>query len=118
MPMLSAARSSYHATSSDTDLLYVALSDFARHLLQLQREGCTNEFPAIAQAIEHLHIEGDPYVREAATIGLLEGIQNVWANEGVNPKLFSSYLLPVSLKRWGSLCDFWAGKTKSIGENL
>jgi hypothetical protein len=94
------------------------LGDFARHLLQLHRQQQTDVFPAVAQVIERLHVEGDHYVREAATIGLLEAIQNVWRNEGTDPELFVPHLLPESARWWQSLNDFWSGKSKFVGEGL
>lgn len=118
MPLLIGACPSYNAPAEDQHLLHVALGDFARHLLQLQQQGPTEEFPAVARAIERLHIEGDRYVRKAATIGLLEEIQNVWANNGTDPELFLHHLLPVSARWWRSLNDFWSGKSKFVGEGL
>ena len=118
MPLLMEACPSYRPPAEDQDLLYVALGNFVRHLLQLQRQSRTLEFPEVARAIERLHVEGDHYVREAATIGLLEGIQNVWTNEGTDPELFVCHLLPVSDKWWQSLNDFWNGKSKFVGEGL
>ena len=72
----------------------------------------------MARVIEELHLDGDAYVREATTIGLLEGIQNVWSNANVDPELFAPYLLPESARWWRSLNDFWAGKSKFVGEGL
>ena len=118
MPLLMEACPSHRPTAEDHDLLYAALGDFAHHLLQLQQQSRTQEFPEVARVIERLHIEGDHYVREAATIGLLEGIQNVWANEATDPELFVRHLLPVSAKWWQSLNDFWSGKSKFVGEGL
>lgn len=100
------------------EIPYLVLGDFVRHLLRLHQQHETAGFPAVAQVIERLHIEGEHYVREAATIGLLEGIQNVWGNEGTDPELFVQHLLPVSAKWWQSLNDFWAGKSKFVGEGL
>jgi hypothetical protein len=57
-------------------------------------------------------------VREAATIGLLEGIQNVWSNNDVDPELFVVHLLPESAKWWLNLNDFWSGKARFIGDGL
>jgi len=82
------------------DLIYLALGDLARHLLKLHQQGRTEELGNVARVIERLHLEGDPFVREAATIGLLEGIQNNWGHAGVDPELFASYLLPESAKWW------------------
>src|SRR5262245_37547215 len=115
IPVLMEACPSYRLPAEDADLLYVTLGDFARHLLQLQRQGRTAEFSSVARAIERLHVEGDHSVREVATIGLLEGIQNVWGNEAES---FVQHLLPVSAKWWQSLNDFWSGKSKFVGEGL
>jgi hypothetical protein len=108
----------HYAENGKEILYYVALGDFARHLLELYQQHQTETFPEVARAIEQLHIEGDHYVREAATIGLLEGIQNVWGNNDVDPEHFFRYLLPTSAKWWQSLNDFWNGKSKSVGEGL
>ena len=96
-------------------MLYVDLGEFAHHLVELHKANQTNEFPAIFEVIERLHLEGDAYVKEAATIGMLEGIQNVAGNSDVNPEEFSQYLKPKSAKWWRSLNDFWDGKTPFIG---
>lgn len=118
MPLLMEACPSYRLPAEDRELLYVMLGDFAHHLLQLHRQHQVEVFPAIARVIERLHVEGDQYVREATTIGLLEGIQNVWGNEGTDPELFVQHLLPVSVKWWKSLNDFWNGKSRFVGEGL
>ena len=108
-----------HRAQNGTDILYyIVLGDFAHHLLELHQNNQTETFPAIARAIEDLLLEGDSFVKEAASIGLLEAIQNVWANNEVDPELFYSYLLPISAKWWQSVNDFWNGKIKSVGEGL
>ena len=124
IPLLLAACPSFrpvweeHCVSYEEEITYVVLGDFARHLLELLRQNQSSVFPAVAQVIERLHVEGDPYVREAATIGLLEAIQNVWGHEGTDPELFVRHLLPVSAKWWQSLKDFWSGKCKYVVEGL
>lgn len=115
IPMLVEACPSFH---SEEELPYVALGDFARHLLSLHQSHQTDAFPSVARVIEQLHIEGDQYVREAATIGLLEGIQNVWGNNEVDPELFTRYLLPESRKWWDELNAFWCGERRFVGEGL
>jgi hypothetical protein len=107
-----------HLRDNGEEILYVALGDFARHLLDLFSAGKTEAFPSVGQVIERLHVEGDAYVREAATIGLLEGIQNVWGNNNIDPELFVPYLLPESIRWWKSLNKFWAGESRHVGEGL
>lgn len=107
-----------HLKEYDEEIPYVLLGDLARHLLELHHRNETVCFSKVAQVIELLYKEGNPYVREAVTVGLLEGIQNVWGNNGVNPELFLPYLLPESAKWWNSLNKFWNGKSKFVGEGL
>jgi len=57
--------------------LYLALGDFAWHLIGMLERGETASLPAVFAAVERLHAEGEHYVREAATVGLLEALQNL-----------------------------------------
>ncbi len=107
-----------HRSDYGEEIPYVLLGDFVHHLLYLFRQHQADKLRAVARVIERLHVEGDSYVREAATIGLLEGIQNVWSNQGVEPEVFVPYLLPISAKWWQSLNDFWDGKIRFVGDGL
>ncbi len=100
----------------EAGLVYVDLGDFAHHLIDLFQQGNLSEFPATFDVIERLHVEGDSYVREAATIGALEGIQNVAGNSGVDPERFFSFLGPESAKWWRRLSKFWAGDVTALRE--
>ncbi|MDX2216726.1 MAG: hypothetical protein SFY66_25905 [Oculatellaceae cyanobacterium bins.114] len=105
----------HRAFYKDEDLLYVELGGFAHHLVELHKAKQTDEFLAVFDVVERLHIEGDTYVREAATIGLLKGIQNVGRNSGVNSEDFTRYLKPESAKWWRQLDAFWDGKIPFVG---
>ena len=107
-----------HCREHGDNLLYVAMGDLARHLLRLHQSGQTGDLIAVAKVIERLHLEGAPAVKELATIGILEGIQNNWDNDGVPSEQFATYLLPESARWWQSLNDFWEGKIKYVGERL
>ena len=87
--------------------LYLALSDLARHLIAMLERGDTGTFPAIFTVVERWHCEGDPYVQEAATVGLLEDMQNPGLHNHTKPAQFRAYLQPVSLKWWDKLIGFW-----------
>ena len=118
MPLFLEACPSFRAAwkAAPEGLLYVGLGDFARHLLQLQQHNQTQEFREVGRVIERLHVEGDHYVREAATTALFEAVQDVWGRSKVDSEKFSLYLLPESARRWRSLKDFWSGKTGRPGE--
>ncbi|OYW75031.1 MAG: hypothetical protein B7Z37_15305 [Verrucomicrobia bacterium 12-59-8] len=92
------------------DLPYIQAGAFARHLLSLHLSDQRAEFPAIAEFIERLHTDCDPYTREFATIGILESIQNIWGHSNVSADAFLPFLLPVSASAWHGLNQFWAGE--------
>lgn len=87
--------------------LYLSLSSLARHLTSMLEVGETEAFPEIFKIIERWHTEGDGYVREAATVGLLEDLQNTNLHEKTNPEQFRCYLGTESLKWWDKLHGFW-----------
>jgi hypothetical protein len=115
MPLLLEACPSFgdawaaHRTAwGDEPLLYIDLAAFARHLVGLMRQDQVSELPAVFTVIERLHTEGDSYVQEAATVGLLEDIQNIAPNEQVDPASFLRYLNPETTRWWTKLNDFWS----------
>jgi len=75
----------------DEQLLYIDLAEFSRHFLNLFKTEETSEFPAIFKVVELLHTNGDHFVKEAATIGLLESIQNIFLNNQANPEVITKY---------------------------
>jgi hypothetical protein len=89
--------------------LYVALGDFARHLIGMQERGETDHLARVFQAIERIHKEGDLYVREAATVGLLEDLQNLNLHSRTRPEQFVPYLGEESARSWAGLNRFWSG---------
>ena len=57
--------------------------------------------------IERLHVEGDAYVREIATIGLLEAIQGYMKAEKLKSDSAVHRLGPESRVWWEKLIQFW-----------
>jgi hypothetical protein len=72
--------------------------------------GATQNFEAIFDVVERWHCEGDSYTKEAAMNGLLEGIQNISLNRGIDPRRFESWLKPLSKRSWDSLNRAWNGE--------
>jgi hypothetical protein len=56
-------------------------------------------------------VEGDAYVREAATIGLLESLQDANLHTSTSPKQLEPFLMPESLPSWRKVEQFWANGT-------
>ncbi len=91
--------------------LYMAMADFARHLIGMVERGEMAGLPSVFAAVERLHEEGERYVREAATVGLLEDLQNVNLHKnGTVPEKFRPYLGPKSTLWWNKLDRFWQNK--------
>lgn len=98
-------------------LYYVALGDLARHLIERFQLGTTEEFSAVFDVVERWHCLGDHYVREAATIGLLEGIQNIAGHKGIDSVVFERWLLPETKKWWSKLNRFWDGDVHALRDD-
>lgn len=96
-------------------LVYLDAGDFARHVVGMHMVGDLSEFPAIFSAIERLHLDGDHYVRELATIGFLEGIQTSAGHAAIDEDVFVPYLEPESRRWWRGLQAFWRGELPSVG---
>jgi len=112
-PTFAAARDA-HVAEYGNDVLYVAAGEFAHHLLALQLGDATSCFAEVGATIERMHTDGTPEVKELATIGVLEGIQNVWGHSSVSPDEFLQYLGPESHSWWQGLNNFWSGKAPVV----
>jgi hypothetical protein len=106
-----------HIVEFGNDVLFVAAGEFSRHLLTLQRQGATSYFSQVGVTIEKMYATGTPEVKELATIGILEGIQNIWANNDINPEFFLEYLGTEGRAHWRDLNDFWSGKAPQVRNN-
>jgi hypothetical protein len=93
---------------SDADKpLYLALGALARHLIAMLATEDTAGLVAAFEAVERWHLEGDAFVREAATVGLLEDLQNDGLHQSTSPADLERFLLPESLKWWRKVDRFW-----------
>ena len=86
---------------------YLVLSDLARHIAALLDRGADHELRRIFQVVEAWHVHGDPYVKEAATVGLLEDLQNTNVVGNHTPDKCLAYLGPQSLRWWRKVERFW-----------
>ena len=86
--------------------LYLALGDLSRHISSIIETAQNSELKELFEVVERWHIEGSSYVKEAATIGLLEGLQGQSNATSIEP-----YLLPESKKCWDKVNEFWENGT-------
>lgn len=93
------------------ELPYVDAGRIADEVVELARAGRLDELTAFFVVVERLHVEGDDDVRNLATIGYLEGLQNLAGHRGLDPALFLPFLGPQSLRWWRGLDAFWDGRS-------
>jgi hypothetical protein len=87
--------------------MYLVLSDLARHIATLFDRGADSELREIFRIVEDWHLHGDAYVRNAATVGLLEDLQNTNVVGADVPVRCLGYLGPESLRWWRKVENFW-----------
>jgi hypothetical protein len=88
--------------------LYADFTEFARFMIEEYKHSEIKQLREIFDVIEKLNVEGDEYVKEAVRIGMLEDLQTISANEGLDPNVFVEFLGPQSRQWWGKINDFWA----------
>ncbi|KRG63762.1 hypothetical protein ABB26_11190 [Stenotrophomonas humi] len=97
-----------HLQEFGNDVQYIPAGHLADHLLALHRAGREEVFGPLAAAIERPLIEGSSWVKEFATVGVLESIQNVWGNAGADLHVLTQNLGPEGRRQWELLIDFWS----------
>lgn len=88
--------------------LYWALHLLAKHLIGMMEAGEESGLRTVFEIVENWLLNGDPYVKEAALIGLLEDLQNAGIYKGTATRNdFLRFLHPTSKDGWDELMDFW-----------
>lgn len=89
---------------------YQDAGEYARGLVDHYVAGDLEHVRKSFGVIERLHVEGDDCVRELATIGYLEDVQNAAAREtACDPEDLLPFLGQELRRCWDGLNDFWAG---------
>lgn len=105
----------YHVNDDGSRLHYIDAGEFARHLVGLYEADSLPEVRRAFQAIEQLHVDGDEYVRELATIGYLESIQGaVQRSPACAPDDLTPFLGAESRLGWNGLNAFWSGQAPAV----
>jgi len=98
-------------------ILYTDFSEFARYLSELVILRDFREFTDVFDTVELLLHEGDPFVREAVVVGLLEDFQNCLLSKGYDLSLIEKYLKSETKKHWLELIKYWNGEISSLSIN-
>jgi hypothetical protein len=118
LDLLRSSFPNFHIDPEYINLPYLIAGDFAGYLLECYNNSNTIELKKGFDFIEQLYKSNSDEIRELATIGYLEGIQNRWSNNGVNPELIHNEMGTLSKKWWNQLHKFWNKKIKYVGETI
>ena len=88
--------------------VYLALSDLAKYVSTLVEKSDGEELRDIFSVVERWHLEGDKFVKEAATVGLLEDLQNTNVVGVGVPQKIEPFLLPQTKLWWQKVSLFWS----------
>ncbi|GAA4669464.1 DUF7674 family protein [Nocardioides nanhaiensis] len=127
VPLLLAACPSFAAVWADlehdplvveddgTRLHYADAGRVADHLVGRFVAGDRVEVAAALAVVERMHLEGDAYVRELATIGYLEDLQDAARRHpACAPEQLEPLLGAESLRWWRGLDAFWSGQAPTV----
>lgn len=90
---------------------YNDISVFAHHIVNSFREARTEEFPEFFATLEELLQDGDAEVKDLASIGIIEDIQNIASHEEHGYQVFERWLGPLSHHAWREVEIIWEGKS-------
>ena len=87
--------------------LYLVLNDLARYTARLYSENRLQELCTLFLVAERWYLEGDNYVREAATVGFLEDLQNPNIVGNIDTECFIQYMGGKTKEFWDKVQNFW-----------
>lgn len=103
------------------NVLYLALGELAQHIIRRLEQNEVVGLQEVFGGVESWHVDGDSYVREAASIGLLESIQNYLGGQEPNKRqrallaTIERHLGSESTRWWKKLYRYWDGDETALG---
>ena len=98
----------FSVDEDDFELPYIVAGWFAKYVLEAFQTGDKETYNKGLQFIERLHTDSTDKVRELATIGYLESIQNTWPEDLLKINIPFNDLGETSKKWWVKLYSFWS----------
>ena len=102
----------------NADLSYWVAWDFGHYLLECYKKDDFEELQNGLYFIETLVVDMDKEIQELAVIWYLEGIQNIWWNNDVDPEIIYDRLGKESKKWRNQLNKFWNKEIRYVGETI
>ena len=102
----------------NTNLSYWVAGDFGHYLLECYKKDDFEELQNGLYFIETLVVDMDKEIQELAVIWYLEGIQNIWWNNDVDPEIIYDRLGKESKKWRNQLNKFWNKEIRYVGETI
>lgn len=88
-------------------VLYSDLTFFAQFMVNQIELDSKLEIHLVFETIERLLLQGDSFVSEAISVGLLEDIQNELLNRSVDLHVYDRYMQSETKRIWQELIKFW-----------
>lgn len=105
--------------ADDLDLPYIVAGRFTKYILEAYLNNDKKTYLSGLNFIETLHLSSVHKVRELATIGYLESIQNTWPKDLLLSNIPFADFGDESKKWWVKLIRFWEGDVQALSdENL
>lgn len=82
---------------------YNDMAVFALHVVESYQTDQMDELPQFFESVEQFITNGDDKVRDLATIGLLEDIQDIASERLGRYDMFEQWLGPISQRAWKEL---------------
>jgi hypothetical protein len=125
VPMLLAAcpslREAWEASAAEwgggpSPGVYIEFGDFVALFLEAYARGDSGCAQAVFDTVETFLSEGDSEIREYATIGFIEAVQNQASRKTFGAEAFLPFLKPRAQAAWKELDEFWQGMNSSKSE--
>lgn len=104
----------FSVDADDLDLPYIVASYFTKYILEAYLNDDKKTYSNGLNFIETLHLSSVHEVRELATIGYLESIQNTWPQDLLLSNIPFNDLGNESKKWWIKLNSFWNGNLQAL----
>jgi hypothetical protein len=93
--------------------LSVTMNIIAGNLVDIMKEGNTDNLSVVFSLIEDIYLDGDQLVKNSILMELIENIQQLCCGNNMDPDLFKPFMRKNTAYWWDDINEFWnAGNIK------